>query len=409
MTPEMLLRAHAPLDIAMMLGWLAWLLPGLFLAALLAVGTRARRQPQAEWLGLLALVALEFLAVLLLPPPPGWLALALPPAIAALGVRHAPGLPRNGSLVLGSSYLANLPALAASSGLMPAHEWTLFVWQAGLALRALACLGMALQAVPARLVPPMRHAPAPPHAGLAEAEEWATAVHAYRQAGSLLAHELRAPLSTLDSAVQALALAVSDDDEHARARLARMRRAVQRVTELTGNFLGSGMLGERLLQPRTASQDLGKLARGTALQMQADMAHPLDMPTEGQALAVCDAVLCVEVLRNLLHNAAKYSPADQPISLRWGTDDTAGQAWVSVADRGPGIGEEELARIFEPHYRRTAHRETKGMGVGLYLAREMCRRQRGELSVQSRDGHGSVFTLRLPMAQADTSDQVAKT
>jgi signal transduction histidine kinase len=71
-------------------------------------------------------------------------------------------------------------------------------------------------------------------------------------------------------------------------------------------------------------------------------------------------------------------------------------AWVAVTDRGPGIGVEEQAKIFEPHFRRTAHRETQGMGIGLYLARRICQNQGGTLTMESEVGVGTRFVVTLP-------------
>jgi len=71
-------------------------------------------------------------------------------------------------------------------------------------------------------------------------------------------------------------------------------------------------------------------------------------------------------------------------------------AGVAVTDRGPGIGQEEQARIFEPRFRRAAHRETQGMGIGLYLARRICQSQGGSLTMQSEVGVGTRFVITLP-------------
>ncbi len=104
------------------------------------------------------------------------------------------------------------------------------------------------------------------------------------------------------------------------------------------------------------------------------------------------------MVRNLIHNAIKYSPANQPVRIETGLS-RAGDvpmAWVAVTDRGPGIGEEEQARIFEAHFRRAAHRETQGLGIGLYLARRICQNQGGSLTMQSTVGVGTRFVVTLP-------------
>jgi signal transduction histidine kinase len=104
------------------------------------------------------------------------------------------------------------------------------------------------------------------------------------------------------------------------------------------------------------------------------------------------------VVRNLIHNAIKYSPANEPVRIETGHTriGETPMTWAAVVDRGPGIGEEEQARIFEPRFRRSAHRETQGMGIGLYLARRICQSQGGTLTVQSQVGVGTRFVITLP-------------
>jgi two-component system sensor histidine kinase SenX3 len=104
----------------------------------------------------------------------------------------------------------------------------------------------------------------------------------------------------------------------------------------------------------------------------------------------------VSALTNLLDNAVKYSEPGSAIAVRARTDGV----WVDVAvrDRGIGIPQRDLERIFERFYRvdRTRSRETGGTGLGLAIVRHVASNHRGEVRVESREGVGSTFTLRLP-------------
>ncbi len=104
----------------------------------------------------------------------------------------------------------------------------------------------------------------------------------------------------------------------------------------------------------------------------------------------------VSAAYNLLENAVKYSDEGSTIEVRTATN---GQ-WVdiSVADHGVGIPRRDLERVFERFYRvdRARSRETGGTGLGLAIVRHVASNHRGEVRVESQEGEGSTFTLRLP-------------
>lgn len=100
-----------------------------------------------------------------------------------------------------------------------------------------------------------------------------------------------------------------------------------------------------------------------------------------------------EALYNILDNAVKYSPADSEIILSARAYEMYGA--VSVKDEGIGIAEEEIPKIFQRFYRSEKVREEEGVGIGLYLAREILRKQDGYIKVTSRPDEGSTFSLYL--------------
>src|SRR5215208_1809577 len=122
--------------------------------------------------------------------------------------------------------------------------------------------------------------------------------------------------------------------------------------------------------------------------------HPLQLD---ELLAYAERV--GQVMRNLLSNAAKYSPEGTPIELRAIGKD--GRVSIEIADRGPGIHPEDLARIFEKFGRgRDWKSQTvSGAGLGLYLSQRIVRSHGSELTVQTRLGEGSVFGFDLEMVQ----------
>ncbi|WMD23002.1 HAMP domain-containing sensor histidine kinase [Achromobacter seleniivolatilans] len=228
--------------------------------------------------------------------------------------------------------------------------------------------------------------------------ELAGALDTQRQMNALVSHELRAPLATISAAAQSLDMILSDSGETVDNRLARIHRSVNRMTELMDQLLNQDRLGEQAWTPRGEQMDMAELARDVVTAMKPDTAHALVLQTDGALPVFCDRPLTSVVLRNLIHNAIKYSPANEPVRIETGQTLSDGMAmsWMAVVDRGPGIGEEEQSQIFEPHFRRAAHRETQGMGIGLYLARRICQNQGGSLTMHSKVGVGTRFVITLP-------------
>ena len=112
-----------------------------------------------------------------------------------------------------------------------------------------------------------------------------------------------------------------------------------------------------------------------------------------------DATRTRQALGNLLGNAVKYSPAGGTIEVVLSIDRARGEAQASVRDSGVGIPALRQEGIFRLFYR--AHADTPhdygGMGVGLYMARELIKRQGGRVWFESREGEGITFCLTLPL------------
>lgn len=103
--------------------------------------------------------------------------------------------------------------------------------------------------------------------------------------------------------------------------------------------------------------------------------------------------LLAHVWQNLLGNAVKFTPEGGQIRIRLRRED--GGVLVSVADSGPGMSEDVRQRVFEKFYQGDPSRASQGAGLGLSLAKRIVDLHRGEISVSSRQGSGTVFTVRL--------------
>jgi two-component system sensor histidine kinase KdpD len=117
----------------------------------------------------------------------------------------------------------------------------------------------------------------------------------------------------------------------------------------------------------------------------------------GMAAVSADAELAQTVLRHLLDNAAKYSAPGMPIVVR--AEAAANQVRVCVSDSGPGLREDELARVFERHFRGARTRDAvPGLGIGLAIARDIVLAHGGRIWAESTPSRGTTFTFTLPLA-----------
>lgn len=114
--------------------------------------------------------------------------------------------------------------------------------------------------------------------------------------------------------------------------------------------------------------------------------------------SVCDPDLMRIVLRNLLANAVRHSPDDSVIELAVQGQDN-GELHIRVQDRGEGIPADELPRLFQRYFRGRASQGKPGAGLGLNLVQRIVELHGGTIEVQSTEGQGTTFQIRLPQGQ----------
>lgn len=119
---------------------------------------------------------------------------------------------------------------------------------------------------------------------------------------------------------------------------------------------------------------------------------------ENASPALAHPTYVEHTLRNLLHNAEKYSPSSEPIQITVEEQEHDGSLKISVEDRGEGVAEEEREKIFEPFYRSTATKDVEGTGVGLAVCKRLVELQRGEIWAEPRADGGTAFRFTLPIA-----------
>ncbi len=219
---------------------------------------------------------------------------------------------------------------------------------------------------------------------------------------SLISHELRTPLTPLKGFLRSLLDGTVEDAREARYEYYRiMLRQTERLERLIVDLLDVSQIQSGNLLVEAQRIELGHLIhrQTSALERQ----HPDRIwfhrpPTP--LLVRADATRIEQVLSTLISNALKHSPPDTPIDVSAGVAE--GRAIVAVRDRGPGIAQTEQERVFEPFYRSETmtNQRTKGVGVGLFIARNVIEAMGGELRLSSRLGEGSTFAFTLPLAGA---------
>lgn len=222
-----------------------------------------------------------------------------------------------------------------------------------------------------------------------------------------VAHELRTPLATLRSHLEAYLDGVWQPsperlvDTHAAAM--RLVRLVDDLEQLARAESAAFTLARR---PVRAAQLAQEAARGMealfaerGITLTVEVAEP---PGEGQPAAhgrdwiSADPDLMHQVLGNLLSNALKYTTARGRVTI--GVTPAGGEVRIWVRDTGPGIPAEEMPFIFERFYRgdKSRTRATGGAGIGLAIARALVQAHGGRIEVESRVGEGSTFSVVLP-------------
>jgi len=209
-----------------------------------------------------------------------------------------------------------------------------------------------------------------------------------------ISHQTKTPLANI--LLYAQLLAEQELSEESRLCVSALEEQTEKLQALIEALVKTSRLetGVLALHPRT---DVLLPMLETSVNQFAPRAAEKNIsltlaPTE--ASAVFDAKWTGEAVCNLLDNAVKYTPAGGSVKVEVISYELFCR--VNVIDTGPGIPEAEQARVFARFYRSAAVSQEQGVGIGLYLARQIAEGQGGYLSVFSKPGKGAMFSLYLP-------------
>ncbi|HWB87370.1 MAG TPA: ATP-binding protein [Bryobacteraceae bacterium] len=240
----------------------------------------------------------------------------------------------------------------------------------------------------------------------ARALEEASHAEAARQSEALksalldsLAHDIKTPLTSIKAAATSL---LADAGGGHRELLTIIDEEADRLNHLAAEVVAMARIEAGKLhlekRPVPVAEIVSSALAGFAAQIQnraVTVTVPADLPP-----ADADPEFVENVVKQFIENALKYSPEGSPVTVSAERENE--KIVIGVADRGPGIDEDERSRIFDKFFRGRRHRfDIKGTGMGLSIAKGIVEAHGGHIWVESEPGHGSVFYFSLPTAGED--------
>jgi hypothetical protein len=222
-----------------------------------------------------------------------------------------------------------------------------------------------------------------------------------RQFTNHMSHELRTSLSLVYGYLQSTLRRSSNLNEPQRAALEVAVSETERTIALLTHLLNLARVNNGSI-----AFNLKPVVLNDVVQEVAAIDNRVKVEAESDLIvATVDREQLLQGLMQLVQNALKYSPLDQPvwISLHSTTDSKV----IEVGDRGPGIAPEHQAKLFEPFYRieNSRNRSTGGVGLGLAIVKALVEGMGGRVTLQSIVGEGSVFSVRLPAERGEQPDE----
>ncbi len=230
---------------------------------------------------------------------------------------------------------------------------------------------------------------------------------------SLVTHDLKTPVARIQGLAEVLLRKAAERlVERDRETLSHIIESTDELNRFISSILELAKIESAELKPRLESKDLNQLveravesfkaparARFSTIECDLEPLFPIRM----------DGSLIQKVLHNLIDNALKYSPEGSTIRVQ--TRDLGEFVELSIQDQGIGLSDEEQENLFQKFYRakRSATSHVAGSGLGLYLCRYFVEAHSGTISVSSTPGHGSTFTIRLPVSPAEAARPVVPT
>jgi signal transduction histidine kinase len=240
---------------------------------------------------------------------------------------------------------------------------------------------------------------------------------------SMASHELRTPLTAVTGFMQIARRRMSrlstatdvpqswrDEAHRANETLEMAGRQSKKLARLIDELLDVSRLEQGRVEMRLAEMELADVVKDVAERMRLlSQSHEIETSIEGKAPIVGDRDRIEQVLENLVGNAIKYTPGEGRIEVSMRVN--GANAMVSVRDAGIGVAPSEVEKIFGLFYRSPDPRadHVGGLGLGLYISREIVARHRGRLWAERNRDAGTTFHLTLPLAHVRSREEARTT
>ncbi len=216
-----------------------------------------------------------------------------------------------------------------------------------------------------------------------------------------ITHDFRTPLTSMKAAVTSLLSAPAADPKRSHELLTIINEECDRLNHLVEEAAEMARLEAGEVQLNLEPHPVSEIVDSALAELKTSLAgRPVEVRLNPDLPPViADFDRSRDVLMKLVDNANLYSPKGQPITIS--AEQSGDQVTTSVSDRGPGIDEFEQGMIFDKFYRGKDQRYLiRGSGMGLPIAKAIVNAHRGNISVTSQLGSGSVFSFSLPVARS---------
>jgi two-component system, OmpR family, sensor histidine kinase KdpD len=224
---------------------------------------------------------------------------------------------------------------------------------------------------------------------------------------SSVSHDLRTPLTSIKASASSLLQEEVEWDEEARRGFAKsIESEADRLNRLVGNLLDMSRIEEGALKPDKDEYSLSALIHDVLGRLQPLLEGRVvltHLPSDDLLLIDLDYLQIDQVLTNLIENAVRYTPAGLPIEVNAHVEGE--QVEISVADRGPGIPEADLERVFDKFYRVLNGQHLAGYpmgsGLGLAVCKGLVEAHAGRIWAELREGGGLIVFVVLPLSMTE--------
>lgn len=213
---------------------------------------------------------------------------------------------------------------------------------------------------------------------------------------ALASHELKTPTTTIKGYLQLIEDEIGQEDH--KQYIQKTLKQVDKLTGLISDMLDVTKMQEGKLKMHHSTFDLHQLIADCAGSIEPDANHRIELINRPESQFItADRLRIRQVILNILSNAIKYSPRNKSIVLK--SELASGNILISVQDFGLGIPVDKIEKIFTRFYRVDRTDFSSGLGIGLYIAKEVVTEHNGKIWVESEEGLGSTFYIRLPVQQ----------